>query len=182
MQTTCPECHTTFRVSQDHLGARRGLVRCGTCNAVFNAYDTLLPELESPPDEDGLDSASKGLETAAESVAEVSADASAEASAGAGSDEFLSQQTLADYAIQTTDSVELTSKSGETRASVAFTSGNPSPPEDETDALPAVAQSAHIVERKTEPNIEPNIEPDILFEPLWKRAEKKPRTWKFWSV
>lgn len=51
MQTTCPECRTTFRVSQDQLGARRGLVRCGTCNAVFNAYDTLLPELESPPDD-----------------------------------------------------------------------------------------------------------------------------------
>ncbi len=51
MQTTCPECRTTFRVSQDHLGSRRGLVRCGHCNAVFNAYDTLLPELESPPDE-----------------------------------------------------------------------------------------------------------------------------------
>jgi hypothetical protein len=25
------------------------LVRCGHCNAVFNAYDTLLPELEEPP-------------------------------------------------------------------------------------------------------------------------------------
>ncbi|MDP2786937.1 MAG: DUF3426 domain-containing protein [Pseudomonadota bacterium] len=53
MQTTCPECRTTFRVGQDDLGARRGLVRCGHCNAVFNAYDTLLPELEAPP-ADGL--------------------------------------------------------------------------------------------------------------------------------
>lgn len=53
MQTTCPECRTTFRVNQDDLGARRGLVRCGHCNAVFNAYDTLLPELETPP-ADGL--------------------------------------------------------------------------------------------------------------------------------
>jgi predicted Zn finger-like uncharacterized protein len=187
MQTTCPECHTTFRVSQDHLGARRGLVRCGTCNAVFNAYDTLLPELESPPDEDGLGNASKGLEKASGSVAEVVAEASAGASADAaysdfsvvsdpGSDAFLSQQTLADYAIQTTDSVELTSESVETRASAAFTSGNPSPPEAETAALPAVGQS----ELKTEHNTEPKTEPDILLEPLWKQAEKKPRTWKFW--
>ena len=52
MQTTCPECRTTFRVSQDHLGARRGLVRCGHCNAVFNAYDTLLPELDAPTAEE----------------------------------------------------------------------------------------------------------------------------------
>ena len=49
MQTSCPECGTTFRVSQDQLGLRRGLVRCGSCNAVFNAYDTLLPELEGAP-------------------------------------------------------------------------------------------------------------------------------------
>ncbi len=49
MQTSCPECRTSFRVSQAQLGLRRGLVRCGKCNAVFNAYDTLLPELEEPP-------------------------------------------------------------------------------------------------------------------------------------
>ena len=49
MQTSCPECGTTFRVSQQQLGMRRGLVRCGHCNAVFNGYDTLLPELEEPP-------------------------------------------------------------------------------------------------------------------------------------
>ncbi len=48
MRTTCPECRTTFRVTQAQLGARRGLVRCGQCRAVFNAYDTLLPELEEP--------------------------------------------------------------------------------------------------------------------------------------
>ena len=49
MQTSCPACRTTFRVSQHQLGQRRGLVRCGSCNAVFNAYDTLLPELEEAP-------------------------------------------------------------------------------------------------------------------------------------
>jgi predicted Zn finger-like uncharacterized protein len=49
VQTICPACHTTFRVHQEQLGLRRGLVRCGTCNAVFNAYDTLLPELEGAP-------------------------------------------------------------------------------------------------------------------------------------
>jgi predicted Zn finger-like uncharacterized protein len=168
MQTTCPECHTTFRVSQDHLGARRGLVRCGTCNAVFNAYDTLLPELESPPDEGRLDNASKGLEMAAVSVAEVVA----EASVDAGSDAFLSQQTLADYAIQTTDSVELGSEPDEIEAAAVFISSNPSLPESEAAALSAIAQSEHKIERKTEP--------DILLEPLWKQAEKKPITWKFW--
>lgn len=48
MLTTCPECRTTFRLGHAQLEARRGLVRCGTCQAVFNAYDTLLPEFETP--------------------------------------------------------------------------------------------------------------------------------------
>jgi predicted Zn finger-like uncharacterized protein len=51
MLTTCPECHTTFRVTQEHLGLRRGLVRCGHCGVVFNAYDSLLAELVAPPAE-----------------------------------------------------------------------------------------------------------------------------------
>lgn len=49
MLTTCPECQTTFRVTQEHLGLRRGLVRCGHCAVVFNAYDSLLAELVTPP-------------------------------------------------------------------------------------------------------------------------------------
>lgn len=48
MLTTCPECHTTFRIAQEHLEAKHGMVRCGYCHAVFNAYDSLLPEFESP--------------------------------------------------------------------------------------------------------------------------------------
>lgn len=51
MLTTCPECQTTFRVTQEHLGLRRGLVRCGHCGVVFNAYDSLLAELLTPPEE-----------------------------------------------------------------------------------------------------------------------------------
>jgi predicted Zn finger-like uncharacterized protein len=44
MLTTCPECRTAFRISHAQLETRRGMVRCGYCRAVFNAYDTLLPE------------------------------------------------------------------------------------------------------------------------------------------
>lgn len=52
MLTTCPECQTTFRVTQEHLGLRRGLVRCGHCGVVFNAYDSLLAELVTPTQAD----------------------------------------------------------------------------------------------------------------------------------
>ncbi|MCS6786411.1 MAG: DUF3426 domain-containing protein [Thiobacillaceae bacterium] len=50
MRTTCPECLTTFRITQAQLERRRGLVRCGRCSAVFNAYDTLQPDLQAPAD------------------------------------------------------------------------------------------------------------------------------------
>lgn len=49
MQTTCPECRTTYRIAQAQLSLRRGLVRCGHCNTVFNAYDSLLPDLNAEP-------------------------------------------------------------------------------------------------------------------------------------
>ncbi len=52
MLTTCPECRTNFRVTQEHLALRRGLVRCGQCGVVFNAYDSLLAELVAPAGED----------------------------------------------------------------------------------------------------------------------------------
>ena len=44
MRTRCPECHTAFRVTPDQLKARAGKVRCGQCQAVFNALDHLLDE------------------------------------------------------------------------------------------------------------------------------------------
>lgn len=41
--TTCPHCHTVFRVAGEHLAARDGQVRCGVCGGVFNARDHLTP-------------------------------------------------------------------------------------------------------------------------------------------
>ena len=68
MLTSCPECHTTFRVTQAHLGLRRGLVRCGHCRVVFNAYDSLLAELVAPPHEPDKieDATTPARETASE--------------------------------------------------------------------------------------------------------------------
>lgn len=44
MLTRCPECNTTFRVTPEQLKARAGDVRCGACQNVFNALDTLVEE------------------------------------------------------------------------------------------------------------------------------------------
>lgn len=56
MQTRCPECRTVFVVTSEQLRARAGRVRCGRCQAVFNAFDELVvetpsprPETEAPP-------------------------------------------------------------------------------------------------------------------------------------
>lgn len=51
MKTRCPDCQTTFRVTPEQLKARAGKVRCGQCQHVFNALDSLLEETSAtrPP-------------------------------------------------------------------------------------------------------------------------------------
>ena len=44
--TRCPHCHTSFRVSDEHLEAAGGVVRCGSCLQVFKATDHLVSETE----------------------------------------------------------------------------------------------------------------------------------------
>ncbi len=52
----CPACGTTFRVSDEQLGAAAGRVRCGACAQVFNALTHLpadsAPETQTSPDAD----------------------------------------------------------------------------------------------------------------------------------
>ena len=46
MLTRCPACATSFRVTPDQLKVRGGKVRCGKCQTVFNALDSLV---DTPP-------------------------------------------------------------------------------------------------------------------------------------
>jgi predicted Zn finger-like uncharacterized protein len=48
MLTCCPGCSTTFRVTPEQLKMRAGKVRCGKCQTVFNALESLA-EAPSPP-------------------------------------------------------------------------------------------------------------------------------------
>ena len=48
MVTTCPSCHTTFRVRHEDLQAGEGRVRCGQCTEVFNALDSLATLDDAP--------------------------------------------------------------------------------------------------------------------------------------
>lgn len=44
MLTRCPNCETSFRVTPEQLKARQGQVRCGACQHVFNALESLVEE------------------------------------------------------------------------------------------------------------------------------------------
>ncbi|KAF0842640.1 putative Zn finger-like uncharacterized protein [Methylovorus glucosotrophus] len=52
--TSCPACSTVFHVKPEQLSLRRGIVRCGECQHVFNALDhlheaeTVAPETVAP--------------------------------------------------------------------------------------------------------------------------------------
>lgn len=82
MLTRCPDCATHFRVTAEQLKARSGRVRCGECQHVFNALDSLIEEptvvLVAPPAAEPAhdEMAPPAPDTAEESVAcpEVAAD------------------------------------------------------------------------------------------------------------
>ena len=42
LATKCPHCKTTFRVASDQLKLRGGIVRCGTCQQVFDGNASLV--------------------------------------------------------------------------------------------------------------------------------------------
>ncbi len=48
MLTQCPKCETFFRLSAPQLRAARGMVRCGECDALFNALDYLHEHIPPP--------------------------------------------------------------------------------------------------------------------------------------
>jgi predicted Zn finger-like uncharacterized protein len=51
--TRCPDCGTTFRVTDDALKKANGQVRCGRCASVFNAYAELrVPPSDGAPKQD----------------------------------------------------------------------------------------------------------------------------------
>jgi predicted Zn finger-like uncharacterized protein len=51
LATRCTACGTIFRVVQDQLKVSEGWVRCGRCDAVFNAMESLFDlERDAPPE------------------------------------------------------------------------------------------------------------------------------------
>ncbi|AOU97026.1 hypothetical protein BI364_02525 [Acidihalobacter yilgarnensis] len=49
MYVECPQCHALYRISRHQLAAADGWVRCGECNHIFEARETLSDEDEKHP-------------------------------------------------------------------------------------------------------------------------------------
>jgi predicted Zn finger-like uncharacterized protein len=71
LATRCTACGTIFRVVQDQLKVSEGWVRCGRCQEVFNALESLFDlERESPPQRVVAPPAPSATEVAARAVEE----------------------------------------------------------------------------------------------------------------
>lgn len=79
MLTRCPQCATTFRVTPEQLRARQGRVRCGSCQRVFNALDTLVDAVPPPPRPAPAETALAESTLAAPEIAAPTADSSSDA-------------------------------------------------------------------------------------------------------
>ena len=65
LATRCTSCGTVFRVVQDQLKVSEGWVRCGRCDAVFNALEGLFDlGRDSPPEWNGGPAPTLSAETA----------------------------------------------------------------------------------------------------------------------
>lgn len=49
MYTQCPNCQTTFRIAEAHLKAAKGMVRCGSCQQIFDATAHLTSGMPNEP-------------------------------------------------------------------------------------------------------------------------------------
>jgi predicted Zn finger-like uncharacterized protein len=83
LATQCPHCHTTFRVASDQLKLRGGIVRCGSCQRIFDGSAHLI-DLEALAARKALDAAA-AADAAASPAAGPTADSTADAAAAAPS-------------------------------------------------------------------------------------------------
>lgn len=82
LTTRCPSCETAFRVTPEQLKVRAGKVRCGHCQSVFNALESLLDlpparEEESVQDGEAVQPAMAAMPIEPETVAATPSEADA---------------------------------------------------------------------------------------------------------
>lgn len=112
MLTRCPACATHFRITPAQLKARAGSVRCGACQHIFNALDSLVEEpvmVAAPPIPEATQ------QSVAASMADSDIDVGATAPAEAATDEIavspaptpeLAEEVLEDVATLSPETLE----------------------------------------------------------------------------
>jgi len=94
--TRCPDCDTTFRVTDETLKKANGQVRCGRCASVFNAYAELqdpgAKSFDAPPPTSVLTTPRRAEPTAASEPTEPPADTAPTETAA----ESIAARTIAD--------------------------------------------------------------------------------------
>ncbi len=81
VKTTCPSCATSFYVSPSQLGSGQGHVRCGKCDHVFNALESIELDADQAAREAAAGAPSEAGATAAHEAATPRAMAAAVAAA-----------------------------------------------------------------------------------------------------
>jgi predicted Zn finger-like uncharacterized protein len=106
--TRCPNCETTFRITEVALQKADGQVRCGRCAHIFNAYKELqgreegesAAERQDPAGSDTAGGAPRGEPDDADAVASLKTDAEADERGWPGRD---SEATVSDETERPTD-------------------------------------------------------------------------------
>ena len=160
LATRCPHCHTTFRVAADQLKLRGGIVRCGSCNEVFDG-NAMLVNLDAPAPEPAPAAvepvSTPPVEVPVEEQAPVEAEAAPEAETPADEEAMTPEPSPAE--------------SVEQFYTLDFdTAIDPA-------SLPQPAETEHTNEPEAEaepgPEFEPEAEPEAETEP---EAEAEPET------
>ncbi len=100
MVTRCPHCSTSFRITSDLLKMHHGMVRCGRCSQVFNAFDSLSTvhddaqvrkseEIREPPVEEPQPVSPEIIQPEPAAVPEPAENVVPAASAEEGQEEFM---------------------------------------------------------------------------------------------
>jgi predicted Zn finger-like uncharacterized protein len=154
MRTRCPACGTVFRVTSDQLRAKAGKVRCGYCQAVFNAFDELIDETQPAAVTQSPAEEQVNLEAAA---VEYVADERADTIAAAAPDDAISireqENDAAEAAAVPEDEAGIGLAGEDEAVHDEYPDAAPEPPDFEADEQQEIAPSEALSATEAEPAV-----------------------------
>lgn len=171
LATQCPHCKTTFRVAQDQLKLRAGLVRCGSCKEIFNGIEHLLrPDSAAPATPPANTKAAEPV-TATKPVAEPAKPVAPSHHPEVEISEDLASAGIPISLLAKQPAPKAEPETAGMQLDFAYPDPLPEPesePEQQQESEPhhivePHPELAHHADARIEPNLEPNLEPG--FEP-----------------